>query len=105
MPVLRVVRPLFLHRLNGARPANSQQANLIAKTNLMSKARREYFRTVFLGTACLGVLLWAAIDQFGIDPDEILALFQLVVIGILGLIVMAAVVAGVWTLLKRVLRR
>jgi hypothetical protein len=72
---------------------------------LSVKARRRYLRTITLGIACLAVLLWSAIDQFGIEPREILALFQAVVIGILSLIFAAAIVATLWTLGKRILRK
>jgi alkylhydroperoxidase/carboxymuconolactone decarboxylase family protein YurZ len=69
------------------------------------KAKRRYLRTIFLGVACLAALIWAAVDQFGISVEEILAIFTVVLAGIIGLILMAAIVATLWTLAKRIGRK
>lgn len=70
----------------------------------MSKASRRYYRTVLLGLAAMGVLIWAAIDQFELSPQEMTELFlgTLWVMG--GTIVLAAVFATLWIGLRRLLR-
>jgi hypothetical protein len=70
----------------------------------MSKASRRYYRTVLLGLAAMGVLIWAAIDQFELSPQEMTELFlgTLWVMG--GTIVFAAVCATLWIGLRRLLR-
>jgi hypothetical protein len=40
----------------------------------MSKASRRYYRTLILGLAALGVMVWTAVDQFGISRQEMTAL-------------------------------
>jgi TRAP-type C4-dicarboxylate transport system permease small subunit len=70
----------------------------------MSKASRRYYRTVLLGLAAMGVLIWAAIDQFELSAQEMTELFlgTLWVMG--GTIVFAAVFATLWIVLRRLLR-
>ena len=36
----------------------------------MSRANRRYYRTILLGIAAMGTLVWAAIDQFVEPPDD-----------------------------------
>jgi hypothetical protein len=70
----------------------------------MSKASRRYYRTVLLGLAAMGVLIWAAIDQFDLSTQEMTELFlgTLWVMG--GTIVFAAVFATLWIGLRSLLR-
>ncbi len=70
----------------------------------MSKASRRYNRTVLLSLAAMGVLIWAAIDQFDLSTQEMTELFMgtLWVMG--GTIVFAAVFATLWIGLRRLLR-
>ena len=57
----------------------------------MSKANRRYIRTVILAVLAMGSLVWVAIDQFGISPQEMLSLFFVTAIGVGVIIVLAAV--------------
>ena len=49
----------------------------------------------------MAVLIWSAMDQFGISQEEMLGLFYSVVAGALGIIILAAVIATLWALLRR----
>lgn len=71
----------------------------------MSKANRRFYRTVVLGLIALAVLVWAAIEQFGIPLQEMshLLLITLWVAG--GIIVLAAVCALLWVGLRKLLRQ
>jgi len=51
-------------------------------------------RTIILGVAACGVLIWAAIDQFDIPPEEMARLFGYTVAGVLLVIVIAALGVG-----------
>ncbi|WP_133125983.1 hypothetical protein [Pseudohalioglobus lutimaris] len=67
----------------------------------MSKAVRRYYRTILLGVAAMGVLIWSAIDQFGIAWEEMLELF-LVTLSVIALVILAAGIAvGVCVALRR----
>ncbi|MEM1111758.1 MAG: hypothetical protein AAGI11_07610 [Pseudomonadota bacterium] len=52
-------------------------------------ARRRYLRTIFLGIAAMGTLVWAAVDQFDIPVEEMLDLF-LTSAAVMGLVIVAA---------------
>ncbi|MCB1687225.1 MAG: hypothetical protein KDI33_01995 [Halioglobus sp.] len=69
----------------------------------MTKASRRFYRTLLLSLASLVVLVWAAIEQFGISRREMADLLvgTLVVAG--GTIVLAAVCVGVWVGLRKLL--
>lgn len=71
----------------------------------MSKATRRYYRTILLGLAAMAVLVWSAIDQFGIPWEDMLELFlgALVVVGVA--IVIAALIALLWMGLRKLLNR
>jgi uncharacterized membrane protein len=71
----------------------------------MANARRRYYRTIFLGVAAMGVLVWSAMEQFGISQQEMLELFYGVLVGVLAMIVLAALLVTVWMLVRRLLRR
>ncbi len=71
----------------------------------MSRASRRFYRSTGLGLAALGVLVWAAVDQFGIPPEELTELF-LRTLGVAGGIIaiaafLLAVSIGVRKLLQR----
>ncbi len=70
----------------------------------MSKANRRFYRTILLGLAALGVLIWAAIDQFGISHVEMANLFLGTVLIAGGTIGLAAVCAVLWIGLRNLLR-
>ena len=70
----------------------------------MNRAGRKYYRTIVLGIAAMAALVWAAVDQFGIDWEEMLGLF-LVTLAVIALVIAAAAVAvGLWVVLRRLLR-
>ncbi len=71
----------------------------------MARKNRRYLRTLLLGIAAMGTLVWAAIEQFDIPPEEMLELFlaSLLVLGVV--IVAAAVVVALWQGLRYLLNR
>jgi hypothetical protein len=62
-----------------------------------SRRRRRYVRTVLLGCAALGTLLWAAVTQVGVPVERLWT--QLLGTLVALLLVMAAAVAGLLALL------
>ena len=67
----------------------------------MSKANRRYIRTVILAVLAMGSLVWVAIDQFGISPQEMLSLFFVTAIGVGAIIVLAAVGVTVLNVVRK----
>ncbi|MBK6508218.1 MAG: hypothetical protein IPG06_01340 [Haliea sp.] len=67
----------------------------------MSKSSRRYYRTLILGLVALGVMVWTAVDQFGISRQEMteLLLGTLWIAG--GTIVLAALCAALWIGLRK----
>jgi len=70
----------------------------------VTPANRRYYRTVLLGIAAMAALVWSAIDQFDLAPQEMLSLFMGIVIAIVSVIALAAVCAGLWVSLRSLLR-
>lgn len=71
----------------------------------MSKANRRYLRTILLGTAALGSLVWVAVDQFGIPWEEMLELFLGIVLAV-GLVIAAAgLFVGAWLGLRKLVQK
>lgn len=64
---------------------------------MASRRRRRYVRTVLLGVAALGTLLWAAVTQVGVPVERVWS--QLLGTLLALLLVMAAAVAGLLALL------
>ena len=71
----------------------------------MRKSQMRYYRTIFLGVAAMGMLIWSAMDQFDISRQEMLSLFIATVLTILAVILSAAIMAGVWIGIRKLLRR
>lgn len=71
----------------------------------MGKANRRFYRTLFLGLAAMLVLIWGAIDQFGISTQEMTELFLGTVLVAGAVIVCAALFTLVWVGLRKVMRR
>ena len=69
----------------------------------MSKANRRFYRTLLLGVAALGTLIWSAIEQFGISQQEMVNLLVGTVIVAAGTIVLAGVCVGLWFGLRKLL--
>jgi len=63
--------------------------------------KRSPARTTLLGVAALGVLLWAAVTQLGVDFHNLLA--QLILV--LAAVFLIALVAGLGVVLVGILRR
>jgi membrane protein implicated in regulation of membrane protease activity len=71
----------------------------------VSRASRRLFRSSVLGLAALGVLVWAAVDQFDIPVEKMAELFlgTLWVAG--GIIIFAALLVVVLVGLRKLLQR
>ena len=71
----------------------------------MRKADRRFYRTLLIGLAALGLLVWTAVDQFGIPKREMaeLLLATLWVVG--GIIGSAAFFAFVWIGVRKLFGR
>jgi hypothetical protein len=67
--------------------------------------RRSPRRTLLLGIAALGVLLWGAVTQFDLPRERVLDAL-LATLMALGLVIcLAALSAAAWVMLKRLRRR
>jgi len=53
----------------------------------------------------MATLIWAAIDQFGIAPEKMAALFLATAIGVGGIILAAGIVVVVWVSLRKLVAR
>lgn len=71
----------------------------------MTKASRRYYRTIVLGVAAMGVLLWSATDQFGIPWEHMLELFLATLLVMVVVIIAAAVCVSLWKGLRKLLHR
>lgn len=83
------------------------QRLLILRINAAVKGRagRRYYRTTLLGIVAMGALVWVAVDQFEISPQEFTELVLATVLLALVVIVAAAGVALLWVALRTLLRR
>ena len=70
-----------------------------------SKARRRFYRTVLLGVAAMGVLVWTAVEQFGISIEEMTALFLGAVLITVGIAACAAFFTFLWIALRGLVQR
>lgn len=71
----------------------------------MARSSRRYWRTIVIGTLSMAVLLWAAIDQFGVAPQDLWRLFIGALLGAAIVVFAAGAVFLVWLVLRRVLGR
>lgn len=71
----------------------------------MSKSARRYWRTIILGTLALGVLVWAAVEQFDVPIEEVRTLLLGTVLAVLLVIAAAGIFVLLWMGARRVLRR
>lgn len=69
----------------------------------MNKADRRFYRTLVLGFAALGALIWAAIDQFGISLEAMTSLLLGTLIVALSTIVLAGLCVALWIGLRKLL--
>ena len=71
----------------------------------MSRANSRYRRSIFIGVAALASLVWVATDQFGIPPENIAWMFVYILAAVCCVIAFAAIVAGLWIYLRKLLNR
>ncbi len=71
----------------------------------MNRARRRYYRSVIISILALAVLLWVAVEQFGISLAEMRELLLASLLVLLLVIAAAAVAVAVWMLLRKLSRR
>jgi hypothetical protein len=71
----------------------------------VSKSARRYWRTIILGTLALGVLVWAAVEQFDVPLEEVRALLLGTVLAVLLVIAAAGIFVLAWMGVRRLLRR
>jgi hypothetical protein len=72
---------------------------------MMTRANRRFYRTLLIGLAALAVLVWTAVDQFGISRQAMAELLfgTLWIAG--GTIGLAALGAVLWIGLRKLLQR
>jgi hypothetical protein len=70
-----------------------------------TRSRRRYLRTTILGILAMAALLWAAVDQFGMSRERVLELLMTTLLVVAVIIVIAALGAGLWILLRRLFGR
>jgi phosphoglycerol transferase MdoB-like AlkP superfamily enzyme len=66
---------------------------------------KRYYRSTVLGIVAMGALIWVAVEQFQIAPQEVAELALATVLLVLLVIVAAAAMALLWVGLRRLLRR
>ena len=71
----------------------------------MNRASRRYYRTIVLAVLAMAALVWVAMEQFGISRQEMTGLFLGTVLVAAAVIASAAVMAGLWITLRKLLRR
>ena len=71
----------------------------------MNRASRRYYRTIVLAVLAMAALVWVAMEQFGISRQEMAGLFLGTVLVAAAVIASAAVMAGLWITLRKLLRR
>jgi uncharacterized membrane protein len=72
---------------------------------MASKSQRRYIRSVVLGVLALATLIWAAVDQFAISWEEMGDLLLVTLLVVAVVIGLAALVVGLWQLLRLLVRR
>ena len=71
----------------------------------MNKASRRYYRTMLLGLTAMAVLIWAAVDQFGISTEDVITLFLGAVLVTVVIVLCAGLFTVLWVLLRRLMHR
>jgi uncharacterized membrane protein YbhN (UPF0104 family) len=70
----------------------------------MKKAKWRSLRTLVISVFCLAALLWLAVRQFGVSPEELLELFVVTSLVVLLVIALAGIAALLWVGLRKILR-
>ncbi len=71
----------------------------------MARSSRRYYRTLLLGVAALGAMVWFAVDQFDIPWASMRELFLATLLVVCAVIGVAALGTGLWIALRKLLRR
>jgi hypothetical protein len=71
----------------------------------MSKRKRRYVRTIILGVLAMGALVWGAVDTFEVPPEQLWVLFLQTLAVLAVLMLAAAAVAVLWSLLRQLSKR
>ena len=71
----------------------------------MTKASRRFYRTTLLGLAAMAVLIWAAMDQFGISRGDMAQLFFGTLVAAAMIIACAGLMVLFWVGLRKLLQR
>jgi len=67
--------------------------------------RRPYWRTILLGALALGVMVWSAVEKFGVPRADMVEFFVGSVLSLLLVVAAAAVTVLLWAGLRRLFRR
>ena len=70
----------------------------------MKKAKWRYLRTLLVGVFCLAALLWIAVRQFAVSPEELLQLLLATALVALLVIALAGFAALAWVGVRNLLR-
>ena len=70
----------------------------------MNKGKWRFLRTLVISVFCLAALLWLAVRQFGVRPEELLELFIAAGLAVLLVIAVAGIAALLWVGLRKLLR-
>ncbi|MBP6682205.1 MAG: hypothetical protein KA159_02745 [Halioglobus sp.] len=70
----------------------------------MKKGKWRNLRTLMISVFCLAALLWLAVRQFGVRPEELLELFITAGLVALLVIALAGIAALLWVGLRKLLR-
>lgn len=70
----------------------------------MKKGKWRALRTLVISVFCLAALLWIAVRQFAVRPEELLELLLATALVVLLVIALAGVAALLWVGLRKLLR-
>lgn len=86
------------------RPTQLQTASGIIMA-VTGRGSKRYYRTTVLGIVAMGALIWVAVEQFQIAPQEVAELALATVLLVFLVIAAAAGMALIWVGLRKLLRR
>ena len=71
----------------------------------MSRSHSRYRRSIFIGVAALGSLVWVATEQFGIPRENMAWMLVYIVAAVFAVIAFAAIAVGLWIGLRKMINR
>lgn len=71
----------------------------------LTRAQRRYYRTIFLGVAAMGALVWSAMDQFDLSPAEVRESFMTAFLLVSLIVLAGAALAALWVIARKLLAR